>query len=47
MASPLEMYSKFVLSKLDLLSQMVNIGQKMANSRLLFQAVRSIWTNKL
>ena len=41
MASPLEMYSKFGLanSKLDLLTQMMKIGQKMANGRLLFQAL--------
>ena len=39
MASPLEMYSKFVLV---LLSQMVKIGRKMANGRLLFQALMII-----
>ena len=41
MVSPLEMYSKFWPSKLDLLGQMEKIGQKMVNGRLLFQALHT------
>ena len=41
MASPLEMYSKFGLTKLDLLSQMVKISQKMASGQLISSPVES------
>ena len=41
MASPLEMYSKFGLAKLDLLGQMVKIGQKMASGRLILSPVEN------
>ena len=41
MASPLEMYSKFGLTKLDLLGQMVKIGQKMASGRLISNPVEN------
>ena len=41
MASPLEMYSKFGLTKLDLFGQMVKIGQKMANGRLISSPVEN------
>ena len=39
MTSPLEMYIKFVLTKSFLFGQNPEIGQKMANGRLLFQAL--------
>ena len=47
MASPLEMYSKYGLEKIDLLGQMGKIGWKMAKDQMLFQALEQGSPQKL